>query len=379
MGAKIDIEVLQRLAEQAALDGSNGSTGGRRLLLTNPANVNPQWDAMLAKTASLSMDMWSGKPSQTMRSDAQIVTTSQCALTSMLAGFYEKQPLEKPWANGEYITITDAGTTAGTRVLEWERQGDRHTPVDDDIMAPDDSPQRAIGEAVDVQSAKRAIIKNKVQLNWFELEEAALRGYDKFEAKGRRLRRRHMFNIDNVVRRGNVNNGQRGIVNYPGVRRRVAAVDWGTANADVIYDDYNSGLNQVYASPTEEALPELGILPRLQFRHFETEQFSPGGTDTTLLNYLIRNNRRHNIVEDPGLATAGPNDQPVAIFMTPRRDLVWVTAPMFAQVQQPYQVNTATVEIEIWTVLYGVQVNDEDTILVIDGEGAGWGRYGDGT
>jgi hypothetical protein len=373
MGKMIDIDKLQAL-----LDGQNEGTfdsGGPKLKLTKDANTNQDFEGIASAVGDMALRKWRGKTDDFVRSDAQIVTHAKCALTHTLAGFYEKPPRERVWADGRYVTITDAGASAGDEFIEWERSGRRHTDVDDGIMAPADSPQRAVGEDWDTQSAQRAIVKHKVQIDWFSIQRAARRGYDKFEKKGRDLRNQHMRSINNIIRRGNINHNLRGIVNYPGIRHRAASVDWGSAAAGPIYDDYNAAINQIYASPTEEDIPALGILPRRQHRHIETENFG-AGTDTTLLTYIEKNNRSHEVVIDPGLAEAGPTGEPVALFMTPREDLVFVTAPLYAQVQQPHDVSTAVMEVEIWTAIFGVQVNDEDTILVVDGAPAGWQKFG---
>jgi len=369
----INIQMLQGIVK----DSQDPAAGGPLLDFRDPANINQDFAGLADRVGQMARDKWgvmAGRGDALaagIRTDAQIASFASCGLVHTLAGFYRKPSRKKVWANGEYITLTDSGATAGDKKIEWEMRGRRHNSVDDGITAPDRSPERAIGIATETKDARLVPVKHKIEIGWFGIQQAARRGFDKFEADGVDLRDQHLWDINNIIRRGNVKYGLRGITNYPGIRHRVAAVDWGSANADVIYDDYNAALNQVYASETEEDLPALGILPRLQFRHIETENFG-AGTDTTLKTYIETNNGGHRIVEDPGLRNADQLGNPGAIFMTPRRDLVFVTVPVFAQVMPPHNESPWVITLEIMSYIAGVQVADTDTILIVDGSSAGW-------
>lgn len=373
MSKMINLDDLARLLE----DHNEGASGGPKIDMSDGATTtDDDLDRIVALGGQLAHSMWQGKTDGvSITKDSQIVTVAECALTHVLAGYYEKPPRERPWATGEYVTITNKGAAVGDRQIQWMRRGRRHTSKNNGMNAGGDSPQRAIGHVWDTQSARRKVIEHKVQINWIDLAEAARLGFSEMEAKGRDLRREHMREIDTVIRVGSLDDGVRGIADYPGVNRRAALVDWGSAAASPIYDDYRACIDQIFASPTEEDEPAISILPRLQWRHIKTEQFS-AASDTTLKSYIEENNDGHTIQRDAGLATAGPNGRPIAIFMTPREDLVWVTSPLFAQVQNPHQVSAGVMEIEIWTVIYGIQVNDEDTVLIVDGEPTGWAQYG---
>ena len=89
-----------------------------------------------------------------------------------------------------------------------------------------------------------------------------------------------------------------GITNYPGIKRMVSTVNWATANADVIYDEWTQAMRMVYTSagPRERAIkPTRTYLPLSVDEHFGSEFLNPGGTDTTLKSFIEANNRGHMV------------------------------------------------------------------------------------
>jgi hypothetical protein len=117
------------------------------------------------------------------------------------------------------------------------------------------------------------------------------------------------------------------------------------------------------------------VLPRLPYRHMKTENFG-AGTDTTLLKYILDNNEQLEVMVDPGMRDADGKGHPGALFLTPTPNLIRCTMPVFAQVQQPVLVpgNQWMIEVAIWSYFAGVQVTNTESVLFLDGEGAGWGE-----
>jgi hypothetical protein len=306
--------------------------------------------------------------------DSMLHTASRCATTAMIAGLFMKQDLETPWADGSIITITDSGAGIGDKHLEWEEAGVTDSTQDDGLTALDQAQERTVDVITELKLAKFHKIEHKMQIGFFEIAQAAKSGYDKQEVKGQKTRRKHCEAINRLIRRGSPAHGLRGVVNYPGILHKVSTVDWATANAGPIYDEFNESIDAIYGQESEEPEPEMLVLPRLVARHMKTENFG-AGTDTTLRKYILDNNEQLEIIVDPGMADADDAGHPGALFLTPSPDLIRCTMPVFAQVQQPVLVpdNQWMIEVAIWSYFAGVQVTNTESVLFLDGKGAGWG------
>lgn len=341
------------------------------------AALDQHFEMISHAVGDLAMQQW-GKTPQFRQlfanSDAMLHTASRCATTAMIAGLFMKPDLETPWADGSIITITDSGASIGDKHLEWEEAGVTDSTQDDGLTALDQSQERTVDLISELKTAKFHKIEHKMQIGFFEIAQAAKSGYDRQQEKGAKTRRKHYEAINRLIRRGSPAHGLRGVVNYPNILHKVSTVDWATANAGPIYDELNESIDAIYGQETEEPEPEMLVLPRLPYRHMKTENFG-AGTDTTLLSYVQQNNEQLDIVVDPGMADADGNGHPGALFLTPTPNLIRCTMPVFAQVQQPVLVpgNQWMIEIAVWSYFAGVQVTNTESVLFLDGKGAGWG------
>lgn len=326
----------------------------------------------------MAMQQWGKTPQfrqMFANKDSMLHSASKCATTAMIAGLFMKQELETPWADGSIITITDSGADIGDKHVEWTEAGVTDSTQDDGITALDQSQERTVDLIGETKLAKFHKVEHKMQIGFFEIAQAAKSGYDRQEEKGRQTRRKHYEAINRLIRRGSAAHGLRGVVNYPGILHKVSTVDWATANAGPIYDELNESIDAIYGQETEEPEPTMLVLPRLPYRHMKTENFG-AGTDTTLLSYVRENNEQLEIMVDPGMRDADDKGHPGALFLTPTPNLIRCTMPVFAQVQQPVLVpgNQWMIEVAIWSYFAGVQVTNTESVLFLDGKGAGWGE-----
>jgi len=302
----------------------------------------------------------------------QIASLSRCATTAFIEGFYRRQAAETPWANGEIITITDGGVGIGATRLEWGETAVRNPSQNYGLTALDQSPERALDLAVRMHEAKPGKIAHKIQLGFHEMAQAAMAGWNKMKDKGDTLREQHMLDFNEAILRGIPAAGKLGITNYPGIKRMVSTIDWATANADVIYDEWTQAKRLMYtdASNRERAIkPTKTLIPLSVDEHFSDELFNPSGGDTTLKTFIERNNRGHEVMMDDSLRSADTFGHAGAILLAPEADSIQVTCPVFAQVQPPVEVagNQWVIEIEIWTLFYGVQMRDPRAVCFVDG------------
>jgi len=340
--------------------------------------LDQHFEVIAHAVGDMAMQNWGKTPqfkSMFANNDSMLHTASRCATTAMIAGLFMKPELETPFADGSIITITDSGAGIGDKHLEWEEGGVTDSTQDDGLTALDQAQERTVDIIAELKTANFHKIEHKMQIGFFELAQAARSNYDKQQAKGTATRRKHYEAINRLMRRGSVAHKLRGVANYPGILQKVSTVDWATANAGPIYDEFNESIDAIYGQDSEEPEPELLVLPRLVARHMKTEQFSPGGTDTTLRNYILENNEQLEIVVDPGMSDADGKGHPGALFLTPRADLIRCTMPVFAQIQQPVMVpgNPWMMEVAVWSYFAGVQVTNTESVLFLDGKGAGWG------
>src|SRR5690606_35066522 len=152
------------------------------------------------------------------------------------------------------------------------------------LTALDQSPERALDLAVRLHEAKPGQIAHKIQLGLHELAQAAIAATHKKTGKGDTLRERHMLDVNGAILRGIPAAGKLGITNYPGIKRMVSTIDWATANADVIYDEWTQAKRLMYtdASNRERAIkPTKTLIPLSVDEHFSDELFNPSGGDTT--------------------------------------------------------------------------------------------------
>jgi hypothetical protein len=339
--------------------------------------LDQHFEAISHAVGDMGMQQWGKTPqfkAQFANNDAMLHTASRCATTAMIAGLFMKPELETPWADGSIITITDSGADIGDKHLEWQEAGVTNSTQDDGITALDQSQERTVDIIAELKTARFHKIEHKMQIGFFEIAQAAKAGYDRQQEKGQQTRRKHYEAINRLIRRGSAAHGLRGVVNYPGILHKVSTVDWATANAGPIYDELNESIDAIYGQDSEEPEPSMLVLPRLPYRHLKTENFGVG-TDTTLLSYIQQNNEQLEIMVDPGMSDADGKGHPGALFLTPTPNLIRCTMPVFAQVQQPVLVpgNQWMIEIAIWSYFAGVQVTNTESVLFLDGKGAGWG------
>lgn len=307
--------------------------------------------------------------------DAAFHAASKCATTAMISGLFMKPDLETPWSDGSIITITDSGATIGDKDLEWMEAGSTDPSDNDGIVALDEPPERDVEIVTELKKASFKKVAHQVHIGFFEIAQALKSGnYDAMREKGRVCMRKHMEALNRLIRRGSPAHKLHGVTNYPGIIYKISTVDWATAAAGPIFDEFNEAMDAVYGQDSEEPEPELLVLPRLPYRHMKNENFG-AGTDTTLLKYILDNNEQLDVVVDPGMSAADAAGHPGALFMTPRPDLIRCTAPIFARPQSPVVdgKNQWQLIIEIWTYFAGVQITDTESVLFLDGKNVGWG------
>lgn len=349
---------------------------GFHLDFSRKGNIEQPFEMIVDRFATLAAHKW-GVFAQDggFHNDAQIATASVCALTTMLEGFYLKRPRLTRWANGELVTLTDRGVHPGDDYLEYETGGFQWEDDDDGIVAPDQTPESSVEVATDLTRQRMHTVIDKVQITWQEIQRANKKGYDAFARKGEGLRRKHSINLNNLIRRGNKKHKVTGVTTHPGIRRRIATVDWGSADADVIYDDYMAALRQVFTSETEEEMPRQAVLPLIQWHHIMSEQNSVNATDTTLMSYIEANTPNHEIISDPGMRYADSLGGPAALFYTNEPELLSVSMPYFMRVLPPHDKDVFIIEIYMMSRYAGVQVKDVDTLLLVEGSPAGWQQF----
>jgi hypothetical protein len=346
----------------------------------NPANRHGAgtFDHVLEKVALLTAQKWGdSQMARSMNMDAgQIASLSKCATTAMIEGFFQRQSQEVPWANGEIVKITDAGVGIGVKEIEWGETSVRNPSANFGLTALDMSPERAIEVAKKLHTAKKGKLAHKVILGFHEMAEDAQAGYNTMREKGNVLRDQHMLDFNEAILRGIPAAGKLGITNYPGIKRMVSTINWATANADVINDEWNQARSLMYtdAGLRERAIkPTKTMLPLSVDDHFTNELFNPGGTDTTLKTFIENNNRGHEFIMDNSLRSADTFGHPGAILLADEADAIDVITPVFCQIQPAVEVagNQWAVEIEIWTLYYGVRMKDPRAVCFVDG-GSVW-------
>lgn len=309
---------------------------------------------------------------QGRKGDAQVASVAEHIATVYLQGFYGKRPLKTYWAEGKYITITDDAPPGADEIV-YSTAGSRFTEVDDGIYADDVSPEREVTDALEDTRQKFVTIKHKITITQQDIWRSAVTGYDKFRQKGVKLREAHMRALNNLIRRGSSKYKLHGITNHPGIQRRVASANWSTGTAADIYADVVSCVADMYDSSTEEDVPTRLILPRLAMNNFNTAQKSTA-SDRVLREALevAYSNDGFMIMPDPGMKTASSLGGPAALLYTDAPDLVSVSTPLFQYMHGPREIDAGVLEVQVWTRFAGVQVRDVDTIMVVEGDSAGW-------
>jgi hypothetical protein len=352
------------------------SSQANNLDFEHPDNISQDFEGMVDALAEMASRKWGkNKSDGGFTSDAQIAQASSCSLRAALEGFYMKKPRTTHWADGTMITITDKGAHPGDLDIEYATTGTRYASENDGITHDDQSPDTAVDIAEDLTVQKFIKVSHKIEISLKAIQRAAKRGFSEFERKGTALRNQHMFDFNNLVRRGNRKAKVWGICNHPGIRRRTAAFDWGASSPQDIYDEYNACINEMYSSPTEEDVPQYCLMPRRQYNYFATTQFSLATNDklkqfieTAYADEAIP----HKIRPDNGLSKSGPFGGPCALFYTNDAAIARVTAPEYLRLLAPFEENRHVISIEIQTYFAGVQLLDDDTVLVLDGEAADW-------
>lgn len=347
----------------------------------NPANRHEpgSFEPVLDAVASLAVKRWADTPRarQLGLDSGQIASLSRAACTATINGFYRRPAADTPWANGDIITITDGGIGLGPKKLEWGETAVRNPSQNYGLTALDMSPERAIEMAVHMKEAPKKRIAHKILLGFNEMIEGQHAGWNVEQDKGDALREQHMLDFNEVILRGLPAAGLRGVTNTPGIKRLVSTVNWATANADVIYDEWTAAVRfmRTSAGLRERTIkPTRTLLPSTVDDHFGSELFNPGGTNTTLKTFILENNAGHQIIVDDSLRSADTFNHPGAILLYPEDGMIQVTAPVFAQLQPPEMVanNRWMMEIEIETIFYGVQMKDPRSVCFVDGGAAGW-------
>lgn len=360
----------------APITDQRGTSHACHLDFEDSSNIEQDFEAVVDEVAKMAADKW-GRQSKSggFTGDAQIANASSCSLRAALEGFYMKKPRATHWADGSMITITDKGAHPGDVEIEYATTGTRYSSDNDGITHDDESPDTSVDVAEDLMVQKFIKVSHKIELTWKGIQKANKRGFSEFERRGTALRNQHMFDFNNLVRRGNRKAKVWGICNHPGIRRRTAQFDWGADSPADIYDEYNSCINEMYASPTEEDVPGFCLLPRRQYNYFATSQFSVATNDklkqfieTAYADEAIP----HKIRPDNGLSKSGPFGGPCALFYTNDASIARVTAPLYLRLLEPYDESRHVISIEIVTYFAGVQLLDQDTVLVLDGETADW-------
>ena len=306
------------------------------------------------------------------RSDTQLATASACALRAFQVGFYFKRPRSANWAQGKFITITDRGVHAGDREIETNTMGRRASSVNNGVTAPDQLPERAVtlGEKPRVQRYKD--VRTMGYITARMIAEGDKRGYSAIEMMGQEVRKEHEQDLNVLIVAGNVGAKLMGVTNHVDIRRRSAAFNWGSDPAAHIYDDYRAVLRDMFTSDDQDGIPPLAILPAIQYHHITTEQFSPGGTDTTLAQYIMNNTPGHMIDYDHNLRSVDSLGGPGALFLHPEEDILRVTMPYWMLPHSPWQVDELKTRILVESRFAGVQITDTDKVELVEGSAAGW-------
>lgn len=304
--------------------------------------------------------------------DAQVGAAAESMATAFLQGFYGKRPLKTYWAEGRYITITD-DLPPGADEVVYHNAGGRFSDDDDGIYADNVSPEREVDDALGHTRQGFKTIKAKMTITQQDLWRAQMTGYDKFAQKGAKMREKHLNDLNNLIRRGNAKHKLHGISNFPGIKRRVAAINWSTGSASDIYNEVVACIGEMIDSATEEDVPTRMVLPRLPMNNFNTAQKSVA-SDRSLRALLEEaySMDGFQIMPDPGMKTASSLGGKAALLYTDAPDLVSVSTPLFMYMTQPKEIETGIIEVQVWTRFAGVQVRDPDTIMVVEGDSAGW-------
>lgn len=309
------------------------------------------------------------------RSDAQLATAAKCALEAFQTGFYKKRKRSANWAEGRWITITDRGVHPGDRTILTETYGARYSPKNNGLTTPDALPERAVGMAEDSRRQTFKPVRDMAMITAQEIAEGDKQGWSAMQRKGELLREQHEQNLNKLILVGNSDFNLMGITNHVDIRRRVAAFNWGSASSTDIYDDYNAVLRDMFTSLDEDGMPPLSILPRIQWHYMNTIQFSPGGTDTTLNQYIMRNNTGHAIEFDSNMREVDSLGGPGGLFLHNEDDVLRVTMPFWMMPHSPFQVNEITTRILIESRFAGVQISDTDKVELVEGSAAGWVQF----
>ena len=173
----------------------------RHLDFTLDANLAQDFEAIVAKFGHDAAHKWGTMDgARAFKGDNQIGNASECALRSVLEGFYLKMARKTYWADGRFITITDKGVHPGDDSLEYNTAGGRYNVIDDGITQDDLSPETSVSVAEDLTKQRFVMVKTKIEIRWQDIQKANKRGFDEFERKGVLLRRQHMFCLNNLIR-----------------------------------------------------------------------------------------------------------------------------------------------------------------------------------
>jgi hypothetical protein len=339
-----------------------------RIDLKNEVNFQDQ-EAVLGDIKAKSFDTLRNERG---RKDTQVAVVAEHLARAYLTGFYGKQPRKTYWADGRYITITD-DLPPGVDEIAYHTTAGRYTEVDDGIHEESVSPEREIGDALEVTTQKFKTVKHKFSITQQDIWRAAVTGYNKFEQRGAKLREQHMFSINKLIRVGNSKFGLHGIATHPNIKRRAAGANWSTGSATNIYDDVVACISEMYDSPTEDDAPGMLVLPRRAMTRFNTSHPS-SATDINLRGWVEEAWRDEGlmVVPDPGMKTASSLGGPAALLYTNQPDLVSVSMPLFMYIMGPFASANGVLEVEIWSRFAGVQVRDTDTIMVVEGDSQNW-------
>jgi hypothetical protein len=303
-------------------------------------------------------------------SDAQLGTVVACALTAIQEGFYLKSALAAKWSDGTLLTLTDGGVKPGHRKIQTTTHGAFARPMNKGVVAPGELPERAVQVGQSTYEQTYHDVMDMAYVTVQEMAEASLQGYSAMEAKGEILRRQHDQNLNDLIREGLPNLGLDGILTHPGVRQRAAQFDWGTADSDDIWDEWRAFTRTMSNSPTQDGEPTDVVLPPVQHDNIMGEQFSPGGTDTTLGQWIMAN-KPIKIHMDYGMKSA-VSGSPGAVYYFNERRLIRVTMPYWLNMLPPFDLDPKKTMLLVESRFAGVQIQDVDKVLVIDGGPAGW-------
>lgn len=337
--------------------------------LHNDVNFQDQ-EEILAEIQALAHDNL--KSQRGGRRDAQVAVVAEHMARAYLTGFYGKRPRATFWSSGQYITITD-DLPPGVDEIAYHTTSGRYTEEDDGIMEESVSPSREVDDALEVTIQKFKTIKHKITITQQDIWRSQVTGYNKWEQKGSKAREQHMWSLNKLIRVGNTKFGLHGICTHPNVKRRVAGQNWSSGGATNVYADVVACVAEMYESPTEEDVPTRLVLPRKAYNHFNTAHPS-NATDANIRQWIEGSYASENmmVVPDPGMSTASSLGGPAALLYTPEPDLVSVAMPLFMYIHGPVMTESGAIKLEIWSRFAGVQVRDTDTIMVVEGDAAGW-------